>query len=215
MMPVRIVIMAKAPVAGFAKTRLIPALGDDGAAQLAKRMLQHTLATALASKLGTVELCAAPDRSDPAWEIPYLPADIAWSAQGEGNLGARMARAVQRSIEAKESVILIGTDCPGITTDVLQDAANALQSYDASLVPTFDGGYALLGLKRFDACLFENMAWSTNTVASETLARMVQIGWQAKVLATLHDIDEPADIRWLPKSWTDTLDVPLYNLANA
>lgn len=208
-MPVRIVIMVKAPVAGFAKTRLIPAIGAQGAAQLAQRMLQHTLATVLASKLGTVELCAAPDRSEPAWKTLLLPADIAWSAQGEGDLGARMSRAARRTLDGGESVILIGTDCPGITTDVLQDAANALQNHDASLVPTFDGGYALLGLKCFDACLFENMAWSTSTVASETLARMLQIGWQAKVLTTLHDIDEPADIRWLPKSWTDTFDAPV------
>lgn len=208
MMSVRTVIMAKAPVAGFAKTRLIPALGSEGAARLAQRMLQHTLATALASKLGTVELCAAPDKSDPAWHMQHIPADIAWSAQGEGDLGARMARAAQRALDDSESVILIGTDCPSITTDILRAAAIALQDHDASLVPTFDGGYALLGLKRFDTRLFDAMVWSTNTVASETLARMLQIGWQAKVLATLHDIDEPDDIRWLPKSWISALDSP-------
>ncbi len=208
MMSVRTVIMAKAPVAGFAKTRLIPALGSEGAARLAQRMLQHTLATALASKLGTVELCAAPDKSDPAWHMQHIPADIAWSAQGEGDLGARMARAAQRALDDSESVILIGTDCPSITTDILRAAAIALQDHDASLVPTFDGGYALLGLKRFDTRLFDAMVWSTNTVASETLARMLQIGWQAKVLATLHDIDEPDDIRWLPESWISALDSP-------
>ena len=208
MMSVRTVIMAKAPVAGFAKTRLIPALGSEGAARLAQRMLQHTLATALASKLGTVELCAAPDKSDPAWHMQHIPADIAWSAQGEGDLGARMARAALRALDGSESVILIGTDCPSITTDILRAAAIALQDHDASLVPTFDGGYALLGLKRFDTRLFDAMVWSTNTVASETLARMLQIGWQAKVLATLHDIDEPDDIRWLPESWISALDSP-------
>ncbi len=208
MMSVRTVIMAKAPVAGFAKTRLIPALGSEGAARLAQRMLQHTLATALASKLGTVELCAAPDKSDPAWHMQHIPADIAWSAQGEGDLGARMARAAQRALDDSESVILIGTDCPSITTDILRAAAIALQDHDASLVPTFDGGYALLGLKRFDTRLFDAMVWSTNTVASETLARMLQIGWQPKVLATLHDIDEPDDIRWLPESWISALDSP-------
>jgi uncharacterized protein len=201
MTPVRIVVMAKAPVAGLAKTRLIPALGAQGAAQLAQRMLQHTLATALASKLGTVELCAAPDRSDPGWLPSSVPADIAWSAQGEGDLGARMARAALRTTSGGASIILIGTDCPGITVATLQEAAAALQHHDASLVPTFDGGYSLLGLRRFHASLFDNMAWSTSTVASETLARMAQLSWQAKVLAKLHDIDEPADIRWLPTSW--------------
>ncbi len=201
MMPVRIVIFAKSPVAGFAKTRLIPALGAHGAAQLALRMLQHTLATALESKLGTVELCAAPDRSDPAW-LPFdLPKNIAWSAQGKGDLGARMARAALRAIDGGESVILIGTDCPAISPSVLHKAANALQDHDASICPTFDGGYSLLGLKHFHASLFDNIAWSTSAVAHETLARMAQISWQAKVLPTLHDVDEPADIRWLPPDW--------------
>ncbi len=198
---VRIVVIAKAPVAGLAKTRLIPALGAQGAALLAQRMLQHTLATALASKLGMVELCATPDRADPAW-LPFdLPKNIIWSAQGEGDLGARMARAAVRTIQSNESVILIGTDCPAISTGTLHNAARALQDHDASIVPTFDGGYSLLGLKHFHPSLFDNMTWSTSTVAHGTLARMAQIGWQAKVLPMLHDIDEPADIRWLPPDW--------------
>lgn len=201
MKPVRIIVMAKAPVAGFAKTRLIAALGAQGAANLAQRMLQHTLATALASNIGSVELCASPDIADKAWQPFDLPDHITWSAQGEGDLGSRMARAALRGLQANESVVLIGTDCPAITTHSLQEAALALQSHDACLIPTFDGGYSLLALNRFDVILFDNMAWSTNTVATQTLSRMVQIGWHAKVLAMLHDIDEPGDIRWLPAEW--------------
>jgi uncharacterized protein len=205
MKPVRIVIFAKAPVAGVAKTRLIPALGPQGAAHLAQRMLWHTLSTASASGLGTVELCTAPSKSDSAW-LPFdMPSQVVCSTQGEGDLGARMARAALRSIEAGELVILIGTDCPAITVATLQAAAEALQHHDASMVPTFDGGYSLLGLRRFDACLFDDMAWSTHTVASETLARIQRIGWQAKVLSKLHDVDEPDDLRWLPTDWVDAL----------
>lgn len=205
MKPVRIVIFAKAPVAGLAKTRLIPALGPQGAAQLAQRMLQHTLSTACASGLGTVELCAAPSISDSVW-LPFaVPGQVVCSVQGEGDLGARMARAALRCIEADESVILIGTDCPAITVATLQAAADALQHYVASMVPTFDGGYALLGLRRFDARLFDDMAWSTSNVASETLARIKRIGWQVKVLGTLHDIDEPDDLSWIPSDWINAL----------
>jgi uncharacterized protein len=208
MKPARIVIFAKAPVAGLAKTRLIPALGIEGAGQLAQRMLQHTLATACASKLGTVELCTTPEKSDVAW-LPFgIPHHVAISAQGDGDLGARMARAALRTIDAGEFVILIGTDCPAITVATLQAAAAALQDHDASLVPTFDGGYALLGLKSFDYGLFDNMAWSTCTVAGETLARMKQMDWQVKVLDTLHDIDEPDDLRWLPPGWVDASVAP-------
>lgn len=201
MKPVRIVIFAKAPVAGAVKTRLIPSLGAQGAAQLAQRMLQHTLTTAYASELGTVELCAAPTIADKAW-LPFnIPSHIVCTEQGEGNLGVRMARAALRVLDCGEVVILIGTDCPGITVSALKDVAVALQNYDACLIPTFDGGYSLLGLRCFHASLFDNMTWSTSTVAHETLARVKQIGWKAKVLHTLHDIDEPTDLKWLPQDW--------------
>lgn len=201
MMPIRIVIMAKAPVAGFAKTRLMPALGAEGAAQLAKKMLHHTLATALASKLGSVEICATPDPADSVWQNLDLPSNVIWSAQGEGDLGQRMARAAARTTRHGEAILLIGTDCPAIDVFTLHEAAQALQDYDASLLPTYDGGYALLGLKKFNATPFDNMRWSTSTVAQETLKRMQQLGWKTKVLPTLHDIDETADLHYLPPEW--------------
>ena len=201
MMSARIVVLAKAPVPNQAKTRLIPALGALGAAQLAQRMLVHTLGTALASKLGPVELCAAPERSNLAWQNIALPANMVWSAQGDGDLGAKMARAAQRALHQHPAVILIGTDCPAIDVATLHTAAAALEHHDASLVPTFDGGYSLLGLKRFDATLFNNMQWSTSTVAAQTLQRISQLGWRAKLLPLLHDIDEPTDLRWLPGAW--------------
>lgn len=201
MMPIRIVIMAKAPVAGFAKTRLIPALGKEGAARLAQKMLSHTLATALASKLGVVEICATPDPTDTAWQNLDLPNNIVWSAQCDGDLGERMARVAARTTRNGEAILLIGTDCPAIDVFTLHEAAQALHDYDASLLPTYDGGYALLGLKRFDDHLFEKMSWSTSTVALQTLHRMAQIDCNVKVLQTLHDIDEPADIAQLPLEW--------------
>ncbi len=201
MMPVRIVIMAKAPVAGFTKTRLIPALGADGAAQLAKKMLYHTVATALTSKLGVVEICATPDPTDTGWQNLDLPNNIIWSAQGEGDLGERMARVAARTTQNGEALLLIGTDCPAIDVFTLHEAAQALHDYDASLLPTYDGGYALLALKRFDNRLFENMPWSTSAVALKTLQIMTQIDCDVKVLQTLHDIDEPIDLAQLPVEW--------------
>ncbi|MGV8892507.1 MAG: TIGR04282 family arsenosugar biosynthesis glycosyltransferase [Burkholderiaceae bacterium] len=200
---VRIVIFAKAPLPGFAKTRLIPALGAQGAADLARRMLQHTLHKALAANLGHVELCATPSAADPMWEALALPDAVQWSDQGEGDLGQRMARATQRVLESGESVLLIGTDCPQLSADHLRQAASALGQVDAALFPTFDGGYALLGLKRFHPSLFSNIAWSTDSVAFETLCRLRQLGWTVQSQPMLHDIDEPADLQWLPKTWQE------------
>jgi rSAM/selenodomain-associated transferase 1 len=196
--PPRIVIFAKAPVAGLAKTRLIPALGTQGAARLAAALLKHAVAQALTSGVGPVELCVTPAPADPLWSGLALQATLTWSDQGDGDLGERMARAAQRVLDAGEPVLLMGTDCPDLTAGRIRAAAASLIAADATLVPAFDGGYVLLGLKRFDASLFAGIAWSTATVAQETRRRVEQLGWSLQNLPTLHDIDEPADLRWLP-----------------
>lgn len=207
MTPVRIVIMAKAPVAGFAKTRLIPALGARGAAGLAAALLRRTVQTALAAGVGPVELCATPGHQQADWHGTRLPAAAVWSDQGAGDLGQRMAQAAQRTLAGGEAVVLIGTDCPALSASDLQQAAAALQpgQFDAAMTPTFDGGYALLGLARFDARVFEGIAWSTSGVAATTLERAAQLGWRVMRFQTRHDIDEPADLQWLPSDAADEL----------
>lgn len=204
----RIIVFAKAPIPGFAKTRLIPALGPDRAAGLARRMCEHAVHTAVDARIGVVELCVTPTPSDPAWHPLALPDRLVWSDQGEGDLGARMARAAERTIRGGESVLLIGTDCPHLNAAHLRDAAHALHDHDTALAPAADGGYALLGLKHFHPLLFDNMPWSTETVAFETLCRLGRLGWTVKNLQRLHDIDEPADLKWLPEGWCHEADPP-------
>jgi rSAM/selenodomain-associated transferase 1 len=207
MKPVRIVIFAKAPQPGFAKTRLIPALGSQGAADLARRMLIHTLGVALGAKVGPVELCLTPSLLNPVWQTLAIANEVHnavhWSDQGNGDLGVRLARVAKRVIESGESILLIGSDCPELGVAELQQAAYALQHTDAALFPTADGGYALLGLNHFHPSLFEGMAWSTDTVAFETLCRFGHLGWSVQSHSILHDIDEHADLKWLPKDWQE------------
>jgi len=212
MKPLRIVIFAKVPKPGFAKRRLIPALGRQGAAALAQRFLVQTLSVAFAAQrgsAGSVELCMTPAPSDPLWPIFAIPQGAHGSDQGEGDLGERLARAAQRVIEQGEAVLLIGTDCPELGVAELQQAAHVLQRVDdpvdATLFPTADGGYALLGLNRFHASLFEGIAWGTETVASETRRRFADLGWSVHPFPPLHDIDEPDDLKWLPKAWQKAL----------
>ena len=181
----RILIFAKAPVAGRVKTRLIPALGAECAARLAEAMLARTVAEALASGLG-VELVGEPDPA--GW---YGGPEIALSAQGEGDLGARLARAAAR---ARGPVLLIGADCPALDRRRLAATAEALERHDAVLHPAEDGGYVLLGLRLFDPSLFEGIAWSGPDVAAETLARIAALGWSVDLRETLRDIDEPGDL---------------------
>jgi rSAM/selenodomain-associated transferase 1 len=197
--PVRIIIFAKAPQPGFAKTRLIPTLGAEGAAELAQKMLLHTLQAALTSNVKMVELCTTPAFDNAAWHDILLPQGIAISDQGEGDLGERMARAAQRGIDQGNAVILIGTDCVEVSAELLNDAVHTLNAQDATIHCTIDGGYALLGLNKFSTFLFSNIAWSTGAVASTTLSRIGQLGWSLHVGQMLHDVDEEQDLKYLPR----------------
>ena len=131
MKAVRIIIFAKAPCPGTAKTRLIPALGAEGAAWLAGIMLAHTLDKVLAAAVGPVELRMSPAPDDAQWQGVELPAGIALIAQGDGDLGARMARAAQRGLTRNDAVLLIGTDCPELSIAYLRAAAQALHEVDS------------------------------------------------------------------------------------
>jgi len=198
MKPIRIIIFAKAPQAGFAKTRLIPALGAAGAAALAHQMLLNTMREALSANIGTLELCVTPAITDAAWHDIQIPNGFIISDQGDGDLGARLARAAERALVQQESVLLIGTDCVEMSADLLRDAARLLGEADAVIHCTVDGGYALLGLNQFSPFLFNDMPWSTDAVAIRTLAHIGQLGWSVHVGQMLHDVDEGQDLKFLP-----------------
>jgi hypothetical protein len=197
MKPVRVIIFAKVPQPGFVKTRLIPALGAKGAAGLAQQMLFNTLHEAIVADIGPVELCVTPEIDQAAWQGISLPAGIEISDQGEGDLGARLALAAERALTNAEQVLLIGTDCVEMSGGLLREAARALQEHDAVIHGTVDGGYALLGLQRFSPFLFSDVHWSTDAVASTTIARIGQLGWSLYIGQVLHDVDEPHDLKYL------------------
>lgn len=201
MAKIRIVIFAKLPAAGFAKTRLIPALGAEGAARLAQQMLHHTVREALAAAVGTVELCVTPSPDEPEWRQQKLPHEVNLSYQGEGDLGDRLSRAARRTLQSGESILLIGTDCPALNAKQIKEAADALSHSDAVLIPATDGGYVLLGVNQFHEALFNTIAWSTATVSAETIIRMQRLKWSIELLPACHDIDEPSDLAHLPQDW--------------
>ncbi|UVW30045.1 TIGR04282 family arsenosugar biosynthesis glycosyltransferase [Massilia sp. H6] len=196
-----LIIFAKAPVAGYAKTRLAARLGPDGAARLAARMLEHTLEAARAAALGPIELCCAPDTGHPQFALAHQRHAVHLSDQGEGDLGQRMARASARGLERHRSVILIGTDAPGLDAGVLRQAGASLRTHDVVAAPASDGGYVLIGLSVPAPGLFADVAWSTDAVMAQTRARADTLGLRLLELATLHDVDEPADLVHLPSGW--------------
>ena len=200
--PCRIVVMAKAPLAGYAKTRLVPALGAEGAAALAGRLLAHAVREACDAKLGAVELRCAPDAGHAAFGAFAGEAKTTLAAQGDGDLGERMARAFDDAFAAGERrVLLIGTDAPALDAAMLRRAAAALDAADAVFVPALDGGYALVGLRRAAPALFEAMTWSCDTVMRRSRERAADAGIVHVELPAVADIDEPADLVHLPAGW--------------
>lgn len=197
-----IIIFAKFPAQGMAKTRLQPALGIEGAAQMARRLLLHSIEQAVATGF-TVELCVSPAPTDPCWQALNLPDSLQWSAQADGDLGLRMLTASQQALARFEQVILIGTDCPSLTANRIQQAAQQLETKDSVMISAFDGGYVLFGFKQVAARLFSNIEWSTASVARITQQRLVELSWSVELLEPLPDIDEPEDLPYLPKGWLD------------
>lgn len=190
-----IAVLAKAPLPGFAKTRLIPALGAEGAALLHARLVEHSVATACAARIGPVTLWGAPDENHPLFQAIGARRDVALARQGGGDLGERMLAAVAA---ADMPVLVIGTDCPALTADHLRMAADILRSgADAAIIPAEDGGYALIGLRAPAPTLFSQMYWSVPSVMEETRRRLRRLGmtWQEPV--TLWDLDLPEDIERL------------------
>ena len=196
--PTRIVIFAKAPIPGFCKTRLIGALGEEGAAALAAKMLCRTVEVAMRADLGPVEVCVAPEPEHVTLRALDVAPEVVWSRQAEGDLGARMASAALRTLARNENVLCIGTDCLELEVKHLKDAARALKQNPVVIAPALDGGYVLLGLSQFDASIFQEMSWSTDVVFQETMQRIERLGWHVTQLEKLRDIDDPKDLAYLP-----------------
>jgi uncharacterized protein len=178
-----IIVFAKAPVPGKAKTRLISVLGEWGAARLHERLTRHAVRTALAAGCGRVEIHGT--RRHSFFDSLGLPFHL----QRGRDLGERMHRALSRNPGA----ILIGADCPGLTAADLRQAARLLRGGEGVvLAPAEDGGYALLGARRVSPEMFQRIAWGSSSVYRETVKRLKGKRWRA--LRTVWDVDRPGDL---------------------
>lgn len=201
---VAIAILAKAPVPGTVKTRLMLMLGLDGAAALHERLVERTVVVAAEAAIGPVTLWASPDEHHPCFRRLADRFRLTLARQVDGDLGARMHAAV---VHAEGPVLVIGTDCPALTAAHLRDAAEVLRSgTDAVLIPADDGGYVLIGLRRPSPALFQDMAWSTEGVTAETRHRLRRHGLSWREPAHLWDVDRPSDVmRMRREGFTDLL----------
>ena len=199
-----VAVMAKAPLPGLAKTRLIPALGAEGAAALAQRLLDHAVAQAVAAAVGPVTLWCTPEETHPSFHALRLRHGIKLAQQQGADLGQRMHHIFE---QATGPLLLMGTDLPGLNAEMIREAAMRLGDHDAVFVPAVDGGYGLVGLHRPCASLFENMRWSTPQVMAQTRARLARAGLRHSELPALQDIDEPDDLIHLGADWRAAMQI--------
>ena len=191
---VQVAVLAKAPIAGLAKTRLIPALGARGAARLQRQLTRSSVRCALDARIGPVTLWCAPHAQHRFFRALRRTTGVNCLVQSSGDLGDRMHTAFRLHCASGPS-LLIGTDCPVLRPSHLRKAARALiDGDDAVFYPAEDGGYVLVGLRRPQAALFDGMTWSTAEVMSETRARARSLGLRMREFETLWDVDTPDDL---------------------
>lgn len=191
---VEIAVFARAPVAGEAKTRLVPRLGAKGAARLQAWLTRRALARAAAVPGSRLSLYTAGDASHPFWQDCAREFAVDRQAQRGATLGERMSDAFASLATRGAPVLLIGTDAPGQTPEDLVAATAELKQADAVLQPALDGGYVLIGLNRPHPGLFAGVDWGTSQVLAQTRARAAALGLALKELRPCADLDVPADL---------------------
>ncbi|MFE1743968.1 TIGR04282 family arsenosugar biosynthesis glycosyltransferase [Coleofasciculus sp. H7-2] len=191
-----LIVFTRYPEPGKAKTRLIPVLGENGAANLHRQMTEHTLLQAreLQSDRATrVEVYFTGGNQHLMQD--WLGTDIIYQPQDEGDLGQRMKSAFQTAFAAgMEGVAIVGTDCPGLDAKIMAQAFEQLNGHDLVLGPATDGGYYLIGLRRVIPELFAGINWGTSEVREKTVAIAISLGLAVAYLPSLADVDRPEDL---------------------
>lgn len=194
-------LFSKAPVPGVAKTRLIPQLGREGAAQLQQQMTHWMVEQAIESRLGQVVLYAVPDVEHPSFVALQQRYGISLKSQQGIDLGERMEHAIEQGLQQHDAVLLMGCDCPQLEAARLDEVVVQLHSHEVVLVPAVDGGYVLVAMKRLVREIFHEIDWGTNRVFQQTVAQLDAQGVSWYALPAQEDIDQVEDLQALPEAW--------------
>jgi rSAM/selenodomain-associated transferase 2/rSAM/selenodomain-associated transferase 1 len=197
----RLIIFTRYPEPGTTKTRMIAELGTEGAADLQRRMTEHIVARVV--KLIGLRNMPVEIRYEGGSEqlmAAWLGHGFTYCPQGQGNIGLRMGRALEEAFgQGFETVIIVGSDIPDITTEILQNAFKMLDHIDLVLGPARDGGYYLIGVhcksfQHWNPQLFDDISWGTESVLTQTLAIAERLGLTYRLLDMLNDVDRPEDL---------------------
>ena len=221
----RLVIFTRFPEPHKTKTRLIPALGPEGAAEMQREMTLHTLTRVreLAARY-PVSVEVRFEGGDARKMAACFGNDLSYRPQGSGDLGCRMVAAFGEAFrEGAERAVIIGTDCPGITPKLVRESFDRLAGCDVVLGPATDGGYYLIGLRRPAPKLFTGIPWGSERVLEDTLLRADELSLKGSLLKTLSDVDRPEDLavwhraKQLPAALPDariSVIIPTFNEAD-
>ena len=192
----KLLVFAKAPVAGQVKTRLIPDYSPEQAAQIHANLVHHTLKMVTDAQLCPIELWCAPYTDHPFFEACQQQYPITLQQQQGDDLGERMFNAFEAALKTSKHVVLIGTDCPALRKENLDQALQALHHrHDIAISPATDGGYVLIALSKIDKLLFEDISWGSDEVMMQTLQHIQQLNYQFAPLEPHSDIDYASDLQ--------------------
>lgn len=191
----KLLIFTKSPILGEVKTRLQPEYSVEQSLVLHKILVQQTLTAMNNIADVDVELCCSPNRNTSYFLECENNYSLTLSDQLGIELGERMAFSFSIALQIYTKVVIIGTDCPDMNEKYIRQALVALDERDAVIGPATDGGYVLLGLRRFSLDLFKNISWGSDKVFSQTCKVLKKIGWTYHELEPMQDIDRAEDLR--------------------
>lgn len=196
-----LIIFTRYPEPGTTKTRLIPALGARGAAELHRQLAEGTLSQAIQLQASTsISLEVRFTGGTTSQMQEWLGVDLAYRLQGNGDLGERMSQALNEAFQSGiQQAVIIGTDCPSLDEVLLAKAFDQLHQHDLVLGPAEDGGYYLIGLRCVYPELFTDIDWGSDRVFEQTIAIAQHLNLSIATLPKLPDIDRPEDLNLLPR----------------
>jgi len=190
-----IIIFIKNAEKGKVKTRLASTLGDDKALQIYKALLEHTRNTVLSIPVERLLYYSSYINLEDDWPESEFHKYL----QPQGNLGERISYAFEKAFKSFQNVIIVGSDCPTLSKQILTEAFKQLRQHPFVIGPAKDGGYYLLGMRQFTPSVFENIEWSTDTVLPDTIRAITKTGASYHLLPELSDVDYEED--WERYGW--------------
>jgi uncharacterized protein len=185
-----LIIFVRNPELGKVKTRIAKTAGESVALKIYTQLLTHTLTIADTVAADKFIFYSDKPAQHENWEKKGFQKEI----QCGQSLGDRMKNAFELLFNKNyKQVVIIGSDCYELTTETITTAFQSLNNFDTVIGPAVDGGYYLLGMKKYNSCIFDIKVWSTETVGAETIQLILQQALSLYQLPVLADIDTEED----------------------